>query len=1424
MSVPVGGGPARSEHNHHAVGNAAATMQRTHFPLDEVRDALTKIRKGAAGGAKSLSVLTENPSDEEMRLAVYREGALPILVASIRISQADKASATSHESQRNGKPRESLKLFDNGTEAQYAVLCISYLCRSKEVCDALYGCEALPSLVDIIKFVALKPIAEFAVTALIHFATRGSDDNRNKLGSPLLGATEAVVEMLSQNLTVAKSEKCTHLLSILSLNAGSRDRIRELGAIKHIVEKLTESKPEDSISKVAITCLLNLCASNVANKLEVAEAGGIVFVVKCLALRATPQKTKVTEVALALISSLCVGNDSNDAIIGKLGGIPPVVSLLASGLDSPAMVKAVTAAMHLVRDVAQNKLIFSSCGGMNKLLDISRSLGEKLVTGAVVERALLAMSNACYDCQDARSTAVIHGALLVAARLVFDQWSQRSLFKAAIALCAHLAHDRANIPALYELGVVDALVFYILREFGGQRTEDSKWWFSALKSLTADHQLSQDAVEDGGGRMLLNDVIKHTLDAPAELEALKVSSKSVFAAVLCAGGIHQEVLARKLADEEYFSTHAERLEKVQYSYDCVDPTNFRDSLMSVRVQREKAMHSMEEVVFLCASVQQLEDRSTAALVQARDAQKSAVVADSAKVCKLFADEVSQAATSACEAAEEADTIVSKIAKEMRDAEQTALLANLMDRLQPVRILAAASADSARHTSDIARTATAVAAAAMEQYDRTKEAEYNEMLTIASEQATSICACAVSLYYARQNVLHSEWALQGVYDHLTLSTSSASTNNVETSVMDNVAQIRVCIHNLQNVHDFLTRYGAIQCAEECEKMTIAVVASEKRAFALGSATDIAIASYRADQSMVVSLLEDIVARSYHEGEALMLEKGNKLWALLLSKRLRKKRNEAHQRILDDISDLSLNTILLTMDKAVCKVELLRCQSIVREAEVLLDYGNKVFVESEECCNTFLKCSVASAKMCQIAHDRVTSCFMEFKAHFSKCVSCTEILDPEEATKEMQLMWNLFSEMEYAFANVRRCFEEKAMRDRLTRAGILAAFHGTQMPEPSRDAALKGAVITGDERGVKALIVNTQTTAGGCDVKKSTTGGYTLLHEAAEHGFAKIAKLLIFAGADVTSRTVKGSTALLTAASLGHTETVSVILQAGGDPNTQNHQGSRALHVACMNGHGGVAGKLVKAGADRCAVDDKSNNAFHLAAVSGCAEAVCDMLGLEFDMGSSLPVLPVVHRKTDLLTLSSGPHPVTYEAPAPAIKSLLADSVARETLFAARARNAAQRTPLSLAASFGNENVVKALVRGAAVDGNETDSAGITPLHLAASAGHHAVIAVLIDEGGAHANKADDHGFTALHLAVYHQHEAAVKALLDRGASANSRTIDGKTVRDLASGITNSERLQALLNANQGLLHMQRDVPKVAVNSNSWIASIRDGATD
>lgn len=138
------------------------------------------------------------------------------------------------------------------------------------------------------------------------------------------------------------------------------------------------------------------------------------------------------------------------------------------------------------------------------------------------------------------------------------------------------------------------------------------------------------------------------------------------------------------------------------------------------------------------------------------------------------------------------------------------------------------------------------------------------------------------------------------------TSEGSLEKV--SMIDSMAQIGACVNNLHNVRDFLAERGALLCAEECERMLIGAIASGKRASALALATDVAFAPSRTVESISASLLDDLITGSYQQGEEFMLEKANKLWAIMLQKRLRKKRNDAHQRIREEISDLSRSTIL------------------------------------------------------------------------------------------------------------------------------------------------------------------------------------------------------------------------------------------------------------------------------------------------------------------------------------------------------------------------------------------------------------------------------------------------------------------------------------------------------------------------------------
>jgi ankyrin repeat domain-containing protein 50 len=90
----------------------------------------------------------------------------------------------------------------------------------------------------------------------------------------------------------------------------------------------------------------------------------------------------------------------------------------------------------------------------------------------------------------------------------------------------------------------------------------------------------------------------------------------------------------------------------------------------------------------------------------------------------------------------------------------------------------------------------------------------------------------------------------------------------------------------------------------------------------------------------------------------------------------------------------------------------------------------------------------------------------------------------------------------------------------------------------------------------------------------------------------------------------------------------------------------------------------------------------------------------------------------------------------------------------------RTPLSWAARYGHEAVVKLLLeKGTELE--TKDNYGRTPLSWAAVNGHEAVLKLLLEKGAELETK-DNYGRTPLSWAAVNGHEAVVKLLLEKGA--------------------------------------------------------------
>ena len=88
----------------------------------------------------------------------------------------------------------------------------------------------------------------------------------------------------------------------------------------------------------------------------------------------------------------------------------------------------------------------------------------------------------------------------------------------------------------------------------------------------------------------------------------------------------------------------------------------------------------------------------------------------------------------------------------------------------------------------------------------------------------------------------------------------------------------------------------------------------------------------------------------------------------------------------------------------------------------------------------------------------------------------------------------------------------------------------------------------------------------------------------------------------------------------------------------------------------------------------------------------------------------------------------------------------------------RTPLSLAASYEHEAVVKLLLATGKVDVDSKDKNGSrTPLSYAAENGHEGIVKLLLAIDGVDVNSMDNDGRTPLWWAARMGHEAVVELL-------------------------------------------------------------------
>ena len=123
------------------------------------------------------------------------------------------------------------------------------------------------------------------------------------------------------------------------------------------------------------------------------------------------------------------------------------------------------------------------------------------------------------------------------------------------------------------------------------------------------------------------------------------------------------------------------------------------------------------------------------------------------------------------------------------------------------------------------------------------------------------------------------------------------------------------------------------------------------------------------------------------------------------------------------------------------------------------------------------------------------------------------------------------------------------DRLSTASLSRPF------DQSVDHSKESAILRGDLQALKVEISENPLLVKAADAQQ-----LTLLHIAADRGFADIVRFLIFSGADLNACDANKETPLHLAAVSGHAEVVKILIEAGSDRSLKNTDGETAAEAS------------------------------------------------------------------------------------------------------------------------------------------------------------------------------------------------------------------------------------------------------------------------
>jgi len=266
-----------------------------------------------------------------------------------------------------------------------------------------------------------------------------------------------------------------------------------------------------------------------------------------------------------------------------------------------------------------------------------------------------------------------------------------------------------------------------------------------------------------------------------------------------------------------------------------------------------------------------------------------------------------------------------------------------------------------------------------------------------------------------------------------------------------------------------------------------------------------------------------------------------------------------------------------------------------------------------------------------------------------------------------------------------------------------------------------------------------------VDEISSGGRTVLHEAAITGNAEVVTLLLDAKANINIQDRGGKTALLWAAEKGHKEVVKILLDAKASVNIPGEGGDTPLAQAVLNGHKEIVKMLLDAKAD---VEIRDSQ--------GCT-ALMHAVALTPDAARTEIAMMLVDAKADVNIQNINSLSALAWAASLGHKDcvkMLLDVKAHVDV-----QDSKGDTALTFAANHGYTEIAKILL-AAKADVDIQTTSGSTALMFAANRGDREFVEILLD-AKVNVDIQNSLGFTAFVYATQNGHTEIANLLQSHG---------------------------------------------------------------